>query len=160
MWFRFPLPLLAATVVSAVLAVTMHAQQVPNPVLPGPSGTGDGLLTRDALEAPETPKPAAVSTTPPRHSNAHHDGTSRRTSTASTKRTATYATITHHQHRHRAKSRSDTTVVANNATIPVRKPARPRAPLVSFIYWWNGWVVRTFHTRSGTVLLDTVGAKT
>ncbi len=51
-------------------------------------------------------------------------------------------------------------VAANRSTIQAKKPARPRAPLVSFIYWWNGWVVRTFHTRSGTVLLDTIGAKT
>ena len=35
-----------------------------------------------------------------------------------------------------------------------------RNPVASFIYGWNGWVIRTFHTRFGTVLLGTVGAQT
>ncbi len=39
-------------------------------------------------------------------------------------------------------------------------PNRRRNPVVSFVYWWNGLVIRKFHTRFGTVLLGTVGAKT
>ena len=160
MWFRNSLPLLAVTVLSVALAVTLPAQQVPNPVLPGPSGTGDGLLTRDALDAPETPKPAPTNPVPASHATARRNSAQRQTATEGKKRATTYATISHRHHRHRGKPRADTVVAANGGTIPARKPARQRAPLVSFIYWWNGWVVRTFHTRSGTVLLDTVGAKT
>ena len=157
MWFRLPLLLLAVTVFSAALAVTLPAQQVPNPVLPGPSGTGDGL-TRDALETPEAPKPAPADSLSHR-STARRNSTQRRTVTESTKRSATYATIPHRHRRHRAKSQFTTTAVANRSETRVRKPAKQRAPLVSFIFWWNGWVMRTFHTRSGTVLLDSVGAK-
>ena len=35
-----------------------------------------------------------------------------------------------------------------------------RNPAARFVYWSNGWVIRTFHTKVGTVLLGTVGAKT
>ena len=160
MWFRFPLLFLAVTALSAALAVTLSAQQVPNPVLPGPSGTGDGLLTRDALDTPETPKPAPAPA-PSHPTAARQNSTQRRTAVQSTKHSGTYATVSHHHRRHRGTAHYSATAVASRgATIPVRKPARPRAPLVSFIFWWNGWVMRTFHTRSGTVLLDTVGAKT
>ena len=34
-----------------------------------------------------------------------------------------------------------------------------RGPVVGFVYWWNGWVIRTFHTTNGTVFLKRVGAK-
>ncbi len=50
-------------------------------------------------------------------------------------------------------------MASSNHAGSTRRGIRNRAPLVSFIYWWNGWVVRTFHTRSGTVLYDTIGAK-
>ena len=43
--------------------------------------------------------------------------------------------------------------------IVVQKRAH-RNPAVNFVYWWNGWVIRNFHTKFGTVLLGTVGAKT
>ena len=37
---------------------------------------------------------------------------------------------------------------------------RRRNPAVRFVYWWNGWVIRTLHTKVGTVMLGTIGAKT
>ena len=156
MWFRSSLPLSLVTLTGFVLAASMFAQQVPNPVLPGPSGSGDGL-TRDALDAapvatPAANAPAPLTTTASRRST-------RRTATGGRK-SQTYATFSHHR-RHRRAKRREATQVASASFSAKRKPAaaKPRAPLVSFIYWWNGWVVRTFHTRSGTVLLDTIGAK-
>ncbi len=44
------------------------------------------------------------------------------------------------------------------AAAPAPAPRR-RNPVVGFVYWWNGWVVRTFHTKVGTVMLGTIGAK-
>ena len=41
----------------------------------------------------------------------------------------------------------------------VVKASHRRNPVESFIYWWNGWVIRNFHTRDGTVLLDKIGAQ-
>ena len=41
----------------------------------------------------------------------------------------------------------------------VVKASRRRNPVESFIYGWNGWVMDTFHTKFGTVLLGTIGAK-
>ena len=158
MWFRSPPPLLVVTILSAALMVPLAAQQIPNPVLPGPSGTGDGL-TRDALETPAAPQPStnnAPQHVAARHTTRHRDTTVARTS----KKTKSYATISRHRYRHRSKSRShDALTASNNRTTPPRRTTLNRAPLVSFIYWWNGWVVRTFHTRSGTVLLDSIGAK-
>ncbi len=47
------------------------------------------------------------------------------------------------------------------AHIVVAKSRSPRRnPVVSFVYWWNGFVIRTFHTKNGTVLLNRIGAKT
>ena len=37
---------------------------------------------------------------------------------------------------------------------------RHRNPVEGFVYWWNGWVIRNLHTKIGTVMLGTVGAKT
>ena len=34
-----------------------------------------------------------------------------------------------------------------------------RNPVESFVYAWNGWVIRTFHTKTGTVLFDRIGAR-
>ena len=37
---------------------------------------------------------------------------------------------------------------------------RRRNPAARFVYWWNGWVIRTLHTKVGTVMLGTIGAQT
>ena len=50
--------------------------------------------------------------------------------------------------------------VAATTTAPKSGPPRRRNLVVKFVYWWNGWVIRTFHTKFGTVLLGTVGAET
>ncbi len=63
--------------------------------------------------------------------------------------------LAHHRrhHRHHLKPAQEPPVVAIHA--------RPRRhPVVRFVYWWNGWVIRKFHTHIGTVLLGTVGAET
>ena len=41
----------------------------------------------------------------------------------------------------------------------VVKGAPRRNPVQSFVYWWNGFVINTFHTKVGTVMLGTIGAK-
>ena len=47
-----------------------------------------------------------------------------------------------------------------HSAIRVVKHAPARRNLaVSFVYWWNGWVIRTFHTTDGTVMLKRIGAK-
>lgn len=45
-------------------------------------------------------------------------------------------------------------------TIVKTAPRPRRNPAASFVFWWNGWVIRTLHTRVGTVMLGTIGAKT
>ena len=39
------------------------------------------------------------------------------------------------------------------------QPPGRRNVFVSFIYAWNGWVIHTFHTTTGTVLLRRIGFK-
>ena len=58
----------------------------------------------------------------------------------------------HRQFRYREPARDQPQVVIQKHT--------HRNPAASFVYWWNGWVIRNFHTKFGTVLLGTVGAKT
>lgn len=41
----------------------------------------------------------------------------------------------------------------------ITHPPKRRNPVSSFVYWWNGFVIKTFHTRVGTVMLGTIGAK-
>ena len=59
----------------------------------------------------------------------------------------------HHRLRHRPQA------VEDRPHDVVIKSTHHRNPMESFVYWWNGWVVRNFHTRNGTVMLDTIGAK-
>ena len=54
--------------------------------------------------------------------------------------------------RHAAPAHRQTRLAAA-AKPPHRNPAE------SFVYAWNGWVIRTFHTKTGTVLLQRIGAK-
>ena len=48
---------------------------------------------------------------------------------------------------------------AKNQPTSTLRPAKPRSPVISFVYWWNGLVIKTFHTKIGTVMLGTIGAK-
>lgn len=64
---------------------------------------------------------------------------------------------THFRHRHRTKRHPQTTQGQPSAVV-IKAPPK-RNPVESFVYWWNGLIVRTFHTRNGTVLLDKIGAK-
>ncbi len=61
--------------------------------------------------------------------------------------------------RHRRQLRSERAAQNSSPVIVVKSAAR-RNPLQSFVYWWNGWVINTFHTKVGTVMLGTIGAKT
>ena len=63
------------------------------------------------------------------------------------------------RYRHRPQVRRQRQVTQSQPQVVVVKAAPRRNPVESFVYWWNGWVVRTFHTRNGTVLLDKIGAK-
>ncbi len=58
----------------------------------------------------------------------------------------------HHTAHHRVHAKKRTQVAAT-------QPVRRRNPVVGFVFWWNGWVLKTFHTKVGTVMLGTVGAK-
>ena len=60
----------------------------------------------------------------------------------------------HHRARHHQEATPD------QPRDVVVKAAHRRNPVESFVYWWNGWVIRNFHTRNGTVLLDKIGAQT
>ena len=116
-------------------------------VLPGPLGaveppptslSDDGGLTRDSLSDFGVPEPApAVEpvpvVSPVAYIRAHSSRRVRR-------RVA-----------HRRAARTSVRVVKS---APVH-----RGPVVSFVYWWNGWVIRTFHTTDGTVFLKRIGAK-
>ena len=43
--------------------------------------------------------------------------------------------------------------------ITVVKHKPHRNAVVSFVYWWNGLVIRRLHTKVGTVMLGTIGAQ-
>ena len=108
---------------------------------PAPNTPDDGF-TRESMAELGRPQP----TPPPRHG-----------SVAATTRKSTqldpkdFASVHHRStHRRTAPARAQVTVVK-------RQPRRN--PVVSFVYWWNGFVLRTFHTKNGTVMLKTIGAK-
>ena len=103
-----------------------------------PVSMGDGL-TRDSLSDFGAPEPAPAVQSVPVGSPVARARTHSRT-------------FTHHHAVRRRPVRSSIRVVK-------RVPAR-RNPVASFVYWWNGWVIRTFHTTSGTVMLNHIGAKT
>ena len=61
--------------------------------------------------------------------------------------------------RHHARTQHPVAHPMKKQSALAARTVKPRSPVVSFVYWWNGWVIRTFHTKVGTVLLGTVGAK-
>ena len=153
MMTRFParLSAIAAVTFSVALAVPAYCQ---NPILPPaspppPASPNDGL-TRESLNEPSAPTHAAVT----------------RSATAATARKhreraeidpKDFVAI-HRPHRHREVA-EHRPAAKKQAIVAVSKPAARRNPVESFVFWWNGWVVRNFHTRNGTVLFDKIGAK-
>ena len=134
-----------ATILTGLCLLHANASPVPAATTgngpPSDSLLDDGGLTRSSLAGPgqsdlgplaePVPVPASV--------------------VFATQQSAQKRAFAHHRHRHPPAASSP-------PRMATRTPRR-RNPVVSFVYWWNGWVVRTFHTRTGTVLLDRVGAK-
>ena len=98
----------------------------------------DGGFTRETLMEFDAPEPAPFAAVP----------------TVSVEETDQPASF---RHRHRTKRHSR--AIQSQPSVVVIKAAPKRNPVESFVYWWNGWVVRTFHSRNGTVMLDKIGAK-
>ena len=127
--------------------------------------TDDGL-TRESIAAISRPDPVRA-TPPPKTAATNMTAKSTSTTTTTAKSTAATRRRTrllattsarHHRqwrHRHLARQHED-------ATPPAPTPAvHPRRNLVvRFVVWWNGMVIRNFHTRFGTVKLDSWGADT
>ncbi len=103
----------------------------------------DGGFTRETLMEFDAPEPAPFAPVP----------TASVQSTDESTRAYSAARRRRHTRRHRQVAKSPAAVV-------VVKAAPRRNPVSSFVYWWNGWVIRTFHTKIGTVMLDKIGAKT
>lgn len=108
---------------------------------PQPALLGDDGFTRETLtdfNAPEPPAFAAVSTASVEETHRRH-----------------YAKTAARHRRQLRRGRS-----GQSMPQVVVKSAPRRNPVQSFVYWWNGWVINTFHTKVGTVMLGTIGAKT
>ncbi len=164
-WVRLPT---GCTVVFAGL-LAAGSVGISAPVNPMPSearldfmSTDDGL-TRESIAAisrPETAHPAgpAKGAAKPTASTPTAEPESTPTATRRRHRLLVSTTGRHHRrwrHRHIARHTQE-------ATPP---PASPQTRLrrtfvVKFVTWWNGMVVRNFHTRFGTVKLDSWGADT
>lgn len=135
-------PVLTRAMASLVLAAFLVA-----PVRgedPPPTSPDDGL-TRETFTDPNTPAHPPE----PKH-------TSGRARTRRTHLDSKDFLSVHHAHRHERAARKTATVAS--AASPSH-PSRRRNPVVRFVYWWNGWVIRTFHTKVGTVMLGTIGAQ-
>ena len=104
--------------------------------------SNDDGFTRESLTEFDAPEPAPFALAPAASvDEMASEGHARRMA----------ARRRHRLHRQQASQNTPQVVVA--------KPAKRRNPAESFVYWWNGWVIRTFHTKAGTVLLASVGAK-
>jgi len=126
----------ASVLAAMLLAVPAYADV--------PSAKPDYGLTRDTFtdtsNSPHAPAPAPAAPRP---------------RTKRTRLDSKDFLSVHHANRHheRVNARDRHVVSA-----PLH-PQRRRNPVTSFVYWWNGFVLKTFHTKFGTVLLGTVGAK-
>ena len=132
-------PVLTRTVIFLALAV---ASVVPAYGEDPPPANPDDGLTRETFTDPNAPAHPPE----PTHTVAHAHR--RRTHL----RSKNYVSV-HHARRHHRTAKNPARIVASS------RPPRRRNPVVRFVYWWNGWVIRTFHTKFGTVLLGTVGAE-
>ena len=54
------------------------------------------------------------------------------------------------RHRHQLQRER---AAQHSSSVIVVKAAPRRNPVESFVFWWNGWVIDTFHTKIGTVML-------
>ncbi len=124
-------------VILALLAAALPLRAAP--LSPAPAWS-DGGLTRDSIAEATRPQPSP---------SAKGRRTSARRRTQTDPKDFGGSAVASRQ----ARPASPLPVVT------VQKRAN-RSPVTGFIYWWNGWVIRTFHTRVGTVLLGTIGAKT
>ena len=136
---RFLLPFLAWLLVARLGGIALPAVAAETDPAPAPLSVGDGL-TRDSLNDFGAPEPApAVAAVP-----------------------VPSPTLQARLHSRAAYTRHRRTAHQPPAHRPIQvvkaTPAR-RNLAVSFVYWWNGWVIRTFHTTNGTVMLKRVGAK-
>lgn len=114
--------------------ITAAQAPVQSETPPDATFSTDGGLTRNSLEeAAQAPPP--VSSRPPRRVRREVVVRSRRDSRAVER-----------------QSRPSSGVVR------YRQPRR-RNLFVSFVYAWNGWVIHTFHTTKGTVMLKRIGFK-
>ncbi len=134
-WLPVRLPVAVSLVLAVCLAVPVYGDTVA-PVKPEDGLTRDTLT--ESTSPPHAPAPAPAPV---------------RTHTQRTRLNSKHFRSAHHTRRRRHHRKSPTQVV-------VAAPPRRRNPVVSFVYWWNGWVIKTFHTNVGTVMLGTVGAKT
>ena len=125
---------------SLVFALSLASPAYGETVAPNPPEEG---LTRDTFTDPSTPPKAPAPSSSPR-----------RTHTKRTQLDSKDFLSVHHARRHHGAARNRTRVAA-----AAPRPPRRRNPVVGFVYWWNGWVMRTFHTKIGTVMLGTIGAK-
>ncbi len=133
------IPAVAAVVLATTLVTPVRGEV---DVIEAYTVTSGGGLTRDSLSDANLTQTRAPRT-------ANHSTARRRRA-----RTDPKDFVASRPHRHPREARQSGSRVA--ATSPTTKRRNPAA---SFVYWWNGWVIRTFHTKFGTVLLGTVGAK-
>ncbi len=102
----------------------------------------DDGFTRETLKELTAPEPAPFATVPTASVEAMHRRHYAKTAA-----------------RHRRELRRERAGQSPSQVVVVKAAPR-RNPVQSFVYWWNGWVIDTFHTKVGTVMLGTIGAKT
>ena len=123
-------------------AANLVSAAEPTPAQPAAHAPAEDGFTRESMAALGQPDPAPVPTGP----------------IVSPPVVRSLVDSRHHVIRHRhAMHVQRVRMVSRVAAIRLR-PHR-RNPVVSFVYWWNGFLIRRFHTKFGTVMLHTVGAK-
>lgn len=125
-----------------LLAIPSGASAVGDDKAPAPLAADDGF-TRETLSEFDAPEPAPFAPAAAASVETAPDG---RDSQAAA-------------HHHRRSLRHHPAGHDPSQTVVIRAVPR-RSPVASFVYWWNGFVIKTFHTKVGTVMLGTVGAKT
>ena len=135
MWSSARTRIFAAVAFATLLSIPAYGDA------PASNKPGDGL-TRDAFADPSAPPhaPAPAPSAPrPRSKRTRLDSKD-------------FLSVHHVHRRAHAKARTQVAVATPHT-------AKRRGPVVSFVYWWNGLVIKTFHTKVGTVMLGTIGAK-
>ncbi len=142
-FLRAPFALGAAALLACFLSAIPAGVSAPPSSLgedPQSGLLGDDGFTRETLTEFNAPEPAAFATV----------------STASVQ-----AMHRRHYARTAARHRRQLQRERSGQSMPqvVVKSTPRRNPVESFVFWWNGWVINTFHTKVGTVMLGTIGAK-